>query len=1008
MVGISYKLSKKLHLETGFREVLSLGYSNERSESLNPNSGAPTGYIALRKAGSIAPTELPVDGIAYTAGAALGTSTVAYVGAATTFNQTALTAATAYSYAIYSYNGAATTLNYLPTTPLTGTISTLVAEPTAQPAGLVFSGNTPTSISGSFTAASPAPTGGYIVVRNTTATIAAPVDGTTYTAGNLVSGTSTAVFIGTGTTFTDNFALSAGITYFYAVYSFNGSGGTTNYLTTTPLTGNSTTPVVEPTAQPTAFVVTALTTTSFTVSFTAAAGSPNGYIALRKAGATAPTDLPVDGVEYNLGAPIGTSTVAFLGDFQTTTFNQTGLTAGSSYSYAIFSANGSTGTWNYLTTIPLTGTASTIAAEPTAQPTSLVFSNVALTSLTGTFTAASGPPSGYIAIRKKDSAPTGIPADGTAYVAGNVLGDAVVAYFGPAATFNDSGLTSESIYHYQVFSFNGSGPTINYLTASPLSNSQLLLGTPPVITNETAATIGSPTTQLKVVASVVENESSLPAGSVKIEHRSISAGGAFSTPENMTLTAGKWEFTLPVASNGELGAEYKITATNSQGLSANVTGKATLTYSGTGMIIPYNSFGTEQTNYRIISIPLVLDPKTVAAVLEDDLGALKKDVWRIFNYSGTSNVEMNASSTIEPGKGYWLIAKTSASLDTGPGATVPTTQSFSVPLVSGWNLIGNPYTFNVLWSDVLTASGLPATTKIVTYDGAYNLTGDTKIDKFEGGFVNVLSATDLKFPVTKNPAAGRESGTQTAQRKNSIDQSDWEVIINLKNGGKILGMGGVGMNENANLREDIYDEFTVPRFFEYVEMNHNKRFINSAYAKDIVPTQQNHEWDFTVETNLIGNTNLEWDNSYFGNNEAWLVLWDVEEQRAVDMKKENSYSLNGKKSKTFRAFYGNKEFIDGKTAVSSLLVHSLSPNPTNGQTKIGFSLPGTEEATVQVRVLNMMGQAVAAVFDGSLPGGYNEVTWSGKDNLETKPAGGIYLVEIRALNQTRVAKLIIN
>jgi hypothetical protein len=34
--GISYKLSKKLHLETGFREVLSLGYSNERNESLNP------------------------------------------------------------------------------------------------------------------------------------------------------------------------------------------------------------------------------------------------------------------------------------------------------------------------------------------------------------------------------------------------------------------------------------------------------------------------------------------------------------------------------------------------------------------------------------------------------------------------------------------------------------------------------------------------------------------------------------------------------------------------------------------------------------------------------------------------------------------------------------------------------------------------------------------------------------------------------------------------------------
>ncbi len=973
---------------------------------------APTGYIVLRKTGS-APTDLPVDGTNYTVGATIGTSTVAAIGAGTSFtdNFTGSTTPPAYYYAIFSYNNDGTANIYRSISPLQGNQTPLAIEPTTQPTAFIASLATTSSFTVSFTAATGAPSG-YIVLRKagTSAPTDIPVDGTNYTAGNTI-GTSTVAFVGATNTFNQT-GLTANSSFSYAIFSFNGATGTYNYLTTAPLTGTTSTLVAAPTAQPTALLFTNVGSQSLTGTFTAATGTPSGYLVIRKKD-SAPTGIPLGGITYAVGDVIGDGTVAYMGS--ATTFNdlQNGLLGEGTFYYQIFSFNGSGNTINYLTTAPLANSQLMLANEPTAQPTALIFSNINSTSFTVSFTGATGPPTGYLAVRKNGSSPTGVPQDGTVYVVGATLGDGTVAFVGVGVTFNET--LALAPYAYDVFAYNGSTGTINYLTTNPLENTLTVDTTPPQITNETLASINIPTpSQLKVVASIVENESTLPAGSVKIEYRSISSGAAFSAPQEMTLNTGKWEFTIPNTANGDLGVEYKITATNSQGLTATITSNSTLTYTdAAGLLIPYNAFGSDVANYRIISIPLELSSKSVSSVLVDDLSASDKTNWRIFRHDNPTNknIEMSATQNIETGKGYWLIVKDTKTMDTGSGNTVTATQSnpYSITLATGWNLIGNPYNFNILWSDVKTASGVTGTLDIITFDGSYNESGDTKLDKFEGGFVFAASQMTLKFPVTKNPAAGGRQSPQTKTKNlNSIDQLDWEVTLKLQNGDRISGLGGIGMNQMASLKEDEFDGFTLPRFLEYLEINHTKTFQNIAYSKDIVPTSQNHEWGFMVETNLSGNTELRWDNTYFGNNEVALVLWDEEEQRSVDMKQVNSYSLNGKTAKAFKIFYGNKEFVDSKTVLKSLLVHSISPNPTNGQAKITFSLPGKEEALVQVQIRNMMGQPIAAIFNGTLTGGYNEVIWNGKDNSDTKPAQGIYLVEIQSHNQTRVAKLIIN
>lgn len=205
-------------------------------------SSAPSGYIVIRRAGA-APTGAPdaVRTTGYNVGDTIGDGTVAYVGAATSFNDSALAGGT-YHYAAFSFNGAPGCQRFRTASPATAS-GDVVAEPTAQATALTSPAQTTSSIDVSWTAASPAPTG-YIVlaVPGTTAPSDVPADGVTYAVNDPI-GASVVVFAGAGTSFTHS-GLPADTDFAYAVFTFNTGTGCTNYLTTAPLTGTFSTTAI--------------------------------------------------------------------------------------------------------------------------------------------------------------------------------------------------------------------------------------------------------------------------------------------------------------------------------------------------------------------------------------------------------------------------------------------------------------------------------------------------------------------------------------------------------------------------------------------------------------------------------------------------------------------------------------------------------------------------------------------------------------------------------------------
>lgn len=141
-----------------------------------------------------------------------------------------------------------------------------------------------------------------------------------------------------------------------------------------------------PSDQATAFVVGNLGATSFNGSFTVAASAPSNYLVVRYPSGSTVTN-PVNYTVYTVGGTLGTGTVVAVLTAPSTTFDQTGLVAGTTYDYYVYSYNNvSCYGPSYNVTSPLTSSVTTCATA-TVAPTALATTNLTNSGFTLGWTA---------------------------------------------------------------------------------------------------------------------------------------------------------------------------------------------------------------------------------------------------------------------------------------------------------------------------------------------------------------------------------------------------------------------------------------------------------------------------------------------------------------------------------------------------------------------------------------------------------------------------------------------
>lgn len=408
-------------------------------------------------------------------------------GTSHTLTVTNLSSCTQYYVHIYSYNGSGSNNSYyLYPGPgaLGGTqkanATTIAAEPTVAPSAASISARTTTTFTVNWTQGDGAKA---IILYNTVNSFTAPTDGTVYSVGNTIGG-ATVAYVGTNSSPQTITLPNTCTGYYVAVYTFNDcSGGTSpNYNPTNTVTTQTYTYAPEPTAQPTGLTFGTRTTTTIPASWTAASGAPTGYVAFAKQG-SAPTFTPVDGTQYTVGTTYGDAVCVYSGA-GTGPANITG-TADQVWYIKVYSYNGTVADcFNYYTTSPLSGSHTTLANEPTAQPITLSFTSVGNNSFTINWAAQVGSGAKYLVLINSVNSFTN-PTDGTSYTANTVWQNSgqQCVYNSTGTNVAVTGLASGTTYYVQIYSFNGSNyvgseGSENYLITSPLSGSQATTSAP--------------------------------------------------------------------------------------------------------------------------------------------------------------------------------------------------------------------------------------------------------------------------------------------------------------------------------------------------------------------------------------------------------------------------------------------------------------------------------------------------------------------------------------------------
>lgn len=340
----------------------------------------------------------------YGSGYNLGSSNyVVYNSTGSSMTIYGLTAGSRYTMRVFEYNTVSTIEYYNTSSYPIYSEYVLQTAPTTQVSSLNVSSISTTTATLSWTSGSG--TGDLISLRAASTAANTPVDGTDYAAssaygsGDYLTGTSPypyVVYDASGTSVGLS-SLTAGQTYTAQGFTYNGTSGSNNYMTTSVPTEIFTTLAAQPTSASSAISFSDITDVSMTVSWTTPSSGGGTYRIVTCKPGTINSDLPTDATYYIPGSVYGTGNLVGsaycvyngYGNF----VNVTGLSNTTTYCFSVFEYNVSTNTYNntynYYTGYN-SGYQQTLATEPTVPPSALAFSNVTSNSFKATWANGNG------------------------------------------------------------------------------------------------------------------------------------------------------------------------------------------------------------------------------------------------------------------------------------------------------------------------------------------------------------------------------------------------------------------------------------------------------------------------------------------------------------------------------------------------------------------------------------------------------------------------------------------
>ncbi len=350
-------------------------------------------------------------------------------------------------------------------------------------------------------------------------------------------------------------------------------------------------------------------------------------------------------------------------------------------------------------------------------------------------------------------------------------------------------------------------------------------------------------------------------------------------------------------------------------------------------------------------------------------------------------------SQFEPGRGYWLLKRTGVPLSVqGTAVEVDSASNFAIPLQAGWNLIGNPFPFEVGrgWLG-------DRDQRVFRSDRYTEATGTLK--PYEGLFVESDEATTLLVSAVNDRNARTSAEVPGISRfeNHPLDGDAWFVGFTLTNGLVTNQLAGFGMHPEARDDDDTYDASPLPRFKQFIEVQFSNPLGSRVLERSVVSTDDQYTWQFAVETDPSAReVRLAWNNQGWGRNHRELWLRDEATQQLIDLREVAEYTFRpDQQRREFTLLYGSEVALADQLLSERVQVGVAYPNPARDEVALSVTIPATKvDLLASFTLIDATGRIVRHGLQQFAPG-YHTLSWERHDDDQRHLPSGVYYYRIR-------------
>ena len=415
--------------------------------------------------------------------------------------------------------------------------------------------------------------------------------------------------------------------------------------------------------------------------------------------------------------------------------------------------------------------------------------------------------------------------------------------------------------------------------------------------------------------------------------------------------------------------------------------------------------------YQMVSVAADLGPGTADGELVDDFGAPDIARWRAARWDPSIReyVEIpGGSEDLVEGTAFWLITAAGGSFDIDAASSTNPDSLPSITLLPGFNQIGNPYAFPILWDDVRREANVGP---LLAYDAASNSYVETAtLAPWTGYFVENLSDQPLTFivPPVETSVGGAVPGPRT----------DYVVHIGARAGEYVDGNNVLGFAPNATAGRDRLDLGEPPPIGEYVRvsvMENGERLMRSL--KPIRAEGELWDLEITASDALLegGSQRVVVSLGEEGVRPDGFELYVIDRDRGTAVQRDgNTFEVTLTRDapvRHLRLIAGTEAFAQTGSEGAPLEFTGFAldanyPNPFAERTTISYHLDARGPATLEV--FDLLGRRVLVLAEGDHSAGSHSIEWDARDASGQSVSNGLYLIRLRAgdVSATRRASVL--